>query len=243
MSKKIEIDLEALANAISKTILNFAQPQNEEKSKKERSHPKGLGIGLDKTELDNKETKAFLDHVKECDKKPKQKRKIKGLGPLGKSEIKPSSTIKESFVEEFIGEVEPENEILNEIAQPTNPIKSFVAPAKAKQTFTSDGKTVAKKLEIDIKKPRLNKFQDNGTLAAADRLPASKYPIPSERREPAQKMEFRCAVCNRTWMAYPSEVPQAFVRFGDSTEQDRPGVKCQNCIAIGVQNKGNHYYE
>lgn len=80
------------------------------------------------------------------------------------------------------------------------------------------------------KRPFINKFVDDGSLAKADRIPSEKYPEPSERRPPVQKMKFHCDVCNNDFMAYASEVPQAFVKIGEGREATKPDVKCDDCL-------------
>jgi hypothetical protein len=64
-------------------------------------------------------------------------------------------------------------------------------------------------------------------------VPSDKvqYPEPTDRRQPAKQMEFTCDKCSCKWMAYPSEMPQAFIKERiPGVAEGRPLVKCNNCI-------------
>lgn len=79
------------------------------------------------------------------------------------------------------------------------------------------------------KKPGDIKFMDISNVG--DRIPADKYPEPTERRPPVNKMKFDCDRCNRPFEAYPSEIPQAFINERiTGVGEGKPRVLCENCI-------------
>ncbi len=96
--------------------------------------------------------------------------------------------------------------------------------------------------EVEQKRPKReykNLFHDDGTLNANDRIPADKYPQPTEKRDAAVKYEYVCGICNRTFSAYPSQVPSAYVRLGDGKEATKPIIRCDDCLTSAVTNRIN----
>ena len=199
---KVEVDLEALAVAVSNAILGFAKP--DEGSKKKRGRPPKI--------------------------KPMKKEKKEALEKAGWV-----VGDAEDFLELNEDEIKAvEEEIKKSEAPPPIPKKSAIAPAKApgREVVGAAAKTTAFQITN-----RPNKFFDNGTLAAGDKVPAHKYPEPSDRRPAVQKMRFNCSVCGKPWDDFPSNVPQAFARLGDGKEAATPIVRCEDCIAAIVTSR------
>lgn len=102
---------------------------------------------------------------------------------------------------------------------------------RAKRVTNSGVDTFQTTVEVK-KKPGDMKFLDIQNVG--DRIPAEKYPIPTERRNPAQKLPFKCDRCRCDFEMYPSEIPQAFIKEKLSTGgEDKPRVYCNDCSGIG----------
>lgn len=121
-------------------------------------------------------------------------------------------------------------EIENEPEQPIRmPNKNSHIFATKK--ITNSGSAAAQVRE-DVTKKRGNlKFVDIQNVA--DRIPSSKYPEPSERRNPAQLMTFRCTKCQNNFQDYPGNVPQAFFKVmggsGQESQESCAVIHCPKC--------------
>ena len=188
MTKK---ELEALAAAISMTILSFAEPESK-------------------------------PEVKTAAKKVKAKAKPK-------VNAKPKTTPKKT--KPVANPVE--SELILEDIDDDEPIpvrNNYISPSKRKNAIDVGDRTLARRQSFQAPKGP-NKFVDNGMLCADDKIDPKKYPQPTDRREPARKETFTCDVCRRDFEAYPTEIPQAYIRLGDGRDAQRPEIRCDNCIA------------
>lgn len=136
-----------------------------------------------------------------------------------------------------------QNEEVEEIQEDEKPINprrsSYLAPAKRNEGLNVEGKNPTKtKIFSPPKKP--NKFIDTGDLCKGDKVESWKYPERSERRDPVKKMKFQCDICDRSFEAFPSEVPQAFSRLGDGREAERPIVRCEGCLGMPKMRRNNY---
>ena len=170
--------------------------------------------------------------------KKKRGRPKKNSGPLGESKVEPSSTVKQSFEKEFVGE---EPDPLKEEPLPVQIRQSsYLAPAKA-PGFDTSNRSKAKTAQFEPpKEPNKFDVMGWGTLRKEDSLgPGGKklqYPEHTEPRPTKKKEQYRCDKCSRMFEAYPSEVPQArpmSVTGGDGVqgrESFSPLLFCDNCI-------------
>lgn len=97
------------------------------------------------------------------------------------------------------------------------------------QMPSTEGSKTYGHTEKVVKQNGDQKFVD--LTSVGDRIPAYKYPQPTERRPAAQKVEFKCDFCNKVWQDYPATCPQAFMKeVITGVGEGRPRVICDDCI-------------
>lgn len=139
---------------------------------------------------------------------------------------RPKKVVEISNDTEIITVQEEDKKVLEEHAG-RNPSKNFVVQAKTLDKTNVVGTACG--VEDVTKNRGKQKFIDIENVG--DRIPASKYPEPTERRKAVEKMPFKCDRCNQRFEAYPSEIPQAFMKEKiTGVAEGKPRVLCDGCI-------------
>jgi DNA-directed RNA polymerase subunit RPC12/RpoP len=195
---KTEVDLAQLAQAVSVAILQFAQPQPT----------------ITQKEIDDLVDEEQPKIIAATKKKRGRPKKVKT---------------------EDETDVELARDALKEAdqAKPWEQVKKdlgFTAPTKleaheaAKQR--EGGGTYMKRVPFK-KKPRVNQWVDNLSIAQADLYNKEGkklvYPPHTEPRPPQEEYEYKCDICNRKFKAFPSYVA------GSVDGESQPQIRCFDC--------------
>lgn len=116
--------------------------------------------------------------------------------------------------------------------EPGRALKNTAAAKRVGWRLPNGNQATATESVVNFK--RKQRFVDDRTVAQDSPEQKQKYQTTerTERRPPAQKMEFKCDRCRNNFELYPSEIPQAFMREKDPLNniESKPTVKCPDCM-------------